>query len=398
MVERLLDALLRSGSQRTTAKAARDAALIAAAGLVLLAVGAEPPFNSPLLGVETGSVWWRAAILLPFVGLVLLKYQIPVAAFLLGAGVLAIDQVFGGSIAGVIAFFDLSYTAFLWGPEWARKRLAAGLAVVAVAAVLVAGIVTGDARTVVLTALVMIAVIGTPVWWASSVRQHAELAALAEERAEAAETLAAARRDSAVAEERARMARDLHDALAGSLSAVAIHTEAARGAGTLEASRTALDGAREASVAAMRELRVLIGVLHDDERTAPPLLAEADRLLDAARTGGTEVSARVNLAPGIPVGVDQSAYRILQESLTNAARHGAGPIDVAVDGGPDGVRLAVTNAVGDGASGGTGLGLVSMRERVRALGGTLRAGPDDAGRWAVEAVLPAHDNEGEPAW
>jgi signal transduction histidine kinase len=205
-------------------------------------------------------------------------------------------------------------------------------------------------------------------------------------------------RDQAATQERARIARELHDVVAHHVSMVAVQAETARlttpdmppeGRDRLAAIG---DTARDALV----EMRRLLGVLRTDvpgeaERAPQPGLDGLERLVEEARAAGTTVRLTVRgdvvaLAPG----VDLTAYRIVQEALTNARRHAPGAaVDVVVVYRDDAVRVRVSDD-GPGPAGGEGgHGLLGMHERVAMVGGRLRIGPADGTRgFAVEAELP----------
>jgi signal transduction histidine kinase len=195
------------------------------------------------------------------------------------------------------------------------------------------------------------------------------------------------------AEERLRIARDLHDALTHSISVikvqagVAAHLARKRG----EAVTPALLAIQEASNDATRELRETLGVLRRDEDTGGNGLDRLPGLLDRARSAGVPTTVHVAGEPrALPVEVDQTAYRIVQEALTNISRHADGasasielsylPRAVTVQVDDDGRVREVTP--------GPGLGLIGMRERVTALGGQLSAGPRTEGGFSVWAELP----------
>lgn len=392
VMEWMRDALRRATEERSPAASARSALAVGLFGCLMIALGLERPMESVWLQVTTPTVWSRLLTLVPMCLLITVKHVAPVAAFVAGAAVFAVDVAFGGGMGSVVAFIDLTYAPFLWASAWARRRLAVAITVGCTAVVVLIAVLTGDGRSTAQTALVLATLFVTPVWWASSLRHHAQVAQMADQRADAAEALAAARRDAAVREERSRMARDLHDALAGSLSAVSIHAEAARAARDREAVDAAVGGVRQASLTAMRELRTLVELLRDDTVASPPRLREIDDLLAGVRAAGTVVDANVVVPTDLPASVDQSAYRIVQEALGNAVRHGVGVVHLSVGGGADALHLRVVNTAAPGAArrDGGGLGLVSMQERVRALGGRLLAGPStsEADAWVVDASLP----------
>ena len=223
------------------------------------------------------------------------------------------------------------------------------------------------------------------------------------------------RAQRAVLEERARIARELHNVVAHHLSLIAVRAETApyRLAdlpGPVGDEFGALSGAaREA----LTDMRRLLGVLRDDRpagRAPQPQLADVPVLVEAARQAGmpVEMSAPPVLEP-VPSAVGICAYRIVQESLSNASRHAQGaPVTVSMDHRAGGVVLQVVNgpgtATGTCLAGGTdagraasrppgavhalGHGLTGMRERVALLGGSLSAGPSADGGFVVSAVLP----------
>jgi signal transduction histidine kinase len=207
----------------------------------------------------------------------------------------------------------------------------------------------------------------------------------------------------AVAEERLRLARELHDVVAHAMSVIAVQS----GVGAHVADSRpeevgkALAAIEATSRAALTELRRLLGVLRQDSDpqaslTPVPGLANLDSLLTEVGKAGLAVRVRVEGTPlQLPAGVDLSAYRIVQEALTNVVKH-AGPAhaqvtigyrdqDVTVEVTDDG-RGAVT-AAGDGRAG-TGHGLIGMRERVAAFNGELEVGPRPSGGFRVAARLP----------
>jgi signal transduction histidine kinase len=206
--------------------------------------------------------------------------------------------------------------------------------------------------------------------------------------------------EQAAAAERARIARELHDIIAHHLSVVVLHAAGARASGG--ADPATLEEIEHSGRQALNETRRLFGVLRDpDEQTgrAPqPGISELPALAGRLRAAGLEVSLSIDGdCAALPPGVNVSAYRIVQEALTNALKH-AGPARAEVTVGcADG---AVTIEVTDDGPGnpvplapGGGQGLTGMRERVALFGGDLRAGPRAGGGFAVRARLPI----GEPS-
>lgn len=198
-------------------------------------------------------------------------------------------------------------------------------------------------------------------------------------------------------EERLRIARELHDSLTHSISiikvqaGVAIHLATKRG----EEVPAALLAVREASGEAMRELRATLEVLRESDDPCPPWLARLDELVARAGSVGLPVTVTTSgRERALPVEVDQAAFRIVQEALTNVSRH-AGPASasVRIDYAATGLTVQVDD---DGQSTGAavpgpGVGLIGMRERVAALGGRFQAGPRPVGGFTVRAELPLHD-------
>jgi signal transduction histidine kinase len=207
----------------------------------------------------------------------------------------------------------------------------------------------------------------------------------------------------AVADERLRLARELHDVVAHSMSVIAVQSGVgAHVAETQpEEARKALAAIETASRAALEELRRLLGVLRQDDGDEPhgslapvPGLADLDALLAEVGKAGLAVRLRVEgVRPELPAGVDLSAYRIVQEALTNVVKH-AGPAraQVVVCYGDQEVAVEITDdgkgAPGDGRTAKVGHGIIGMRERVALFGGDLEAGPMPGGGFRVAARLP----------
>ncbi len=200
-------------------------------------------------------------------------------------------------------------------------------------------------------------------------------------------------------EERLRIARELHDSLTHSISViqvqagVAAHLARKRG----DEVPPALLAIQEAGTDAARELRTTLSVLRSADDGDSSGLAQLDGLVARAEGAGLPVTVTVTGAEReLPSNVDQAAYRIVQEALTNVGRH-AGPAcaSVHLHYTPDTFLVQVdddgpgTDTGADSRPAGTGLGLLGMRERVTALGGRLHAGPRDGGGFQVRAEFPA---------
>jgi signal transduction histidine kinase len=248
------------------------------------------------------------------------------------------------------------------------------------------------------------------VWWTIGIALRARRQTLearvgeAEERANVARQAAA----RALAEERLQIAQELHDVVAHSMSVIAV--QAGAGAHVLDErpdqARAALEAISTTARGTLTELRRLLGVLRDDEgersHVPAPGLADLPRLVDEVRTAGVPVSLemRGDLSVCANGAVELSAYRVVQEALTNVIKHAGSPtrVDVCVDKQPGLLTVEVTDdgrgaarpAAGNGTDGG-GHGQLGMRERVELWGGDLEVGPRRGGGYRVRATLPVGD-------
>ena len=299
-----------------------------------------------------------------------------------------------GSLPFVVMF--LAYTVGAWE---APRRSGLGLAVVYLTL-----ITLGVSDTAGLDTLGTVANLAFfTVAWTIGVAMRARREAV-EARVRTAEERANVERQSAaraLAEERLRIAQELHDVVAHSMSVIAV--QAGVGAHVLderpEQARTALEAISATSRGTLTEMRRLLGVLRDSdgERSHAPApgLADVPQLVDDVRAAGVPVTLTVSGVPDTTTnaGVELSAYRVVQEALTNVIKHAGAPtqVDVAVRHLPgslavevvdDGRGAAVNGAAGDGH------GLLGMRERVELWGGELLAGPVPGGGYRVSATLP----------
>jgi len=203
-------------------------------------------------------------------------------------------------------------------------------------------------------------------------------------------------RREAIAEERTRIARELHDVLAHSVSVMTVQAGAAEEmlrvdpARALEPVRAVQETGRQALV----EMKRLVGMLREggDAGVLPPQpgFADVEHLVDQVRAAGLEVDLRIEGTPQpLPMGVDLSAYRVVQEALTNSLKHGGRRATVTLRFDPDELAIAVDDEGAGTIDLGGGHGLVGMRERVGIFGGTFDARPrDGGGGYAVRALLP----------
>ncbi|MGI8309112.1 sensor histidine kinase [Saccharopolyspora hattusasensis] len=205
----------------------------------------------------------------------------------------------------------------------------------------------------------------------------------------------------AVAEERNRIAREIHDVLAHSVSVMVTQADGAGYAlrSNRDLAERALQAIGSTGREALRELRSLLGVLrdgteHDPARIPQPTAADLNELADRVRGLGLTVSMELTGDfTGLPTGIGLSVYRIVQESLTNVVKHGGTGTKASVRAVNDGQRIEI-EVVDDGmrreptemTTGGNGL--IGMRERAAVYGGTLAAGPRTGGGWRVHTILP----------
>ncbi|MGN9843898.1 sensor histidine kinase [Nonomuraea sp. H19] len=255
--------------------------------------------------------------------------------------------------------------------------------------------------------IAVLAAVGMAVAVGDAIRTRRAYLAEVEERARRAEDSREEEARRRVIEERLRIARELHDVVAHNLALISVQAGVA---GHLMQSRpeqaaAALEHVRKAANTAVAELGTVLSVLRQDgdpEKTTEPVpgLTALPALLDTVGAVGLQVRCRhVGPVRVLPAAADLAAYRIIQESLTNAHKHGTGEIaDLRLTYTDDGLTIEVTNpahAAESGAGVGTGHGLIGMRERAAAVGGTLRAGPRPSDTFAVHAFVPAPSRPGE---
>ncbi|PWS45471.1 two-component sensor histidine kinase [Streptomyces sp. FT05W] len=338
----------------------------------------------------------------------LLRRGAPCTALALGTPALVADQFTVGSLATLLMYTDLVYAAVLYGSPTASRRIPVITLLVTVAATtgLVAWVPSADAL---LIGIVIGMVLFGPALTGASVRNHRDAAEAARLRADQTALLAEMDRVQAVTAERSRMARELHDMVANHLSAIAIHSTAALSIDDPGTSRDALGVIRQNSVDGLTEMRRLIGLLRESdtsgEPSAAPTLGSLDALVEQAGANSASSGLTVTLDDGreepgpLPAPVELAAYRIVQESLTNALKHAApGPVTVRLGRSRTALTVEVSSVFGDRPgprAPGSGAGLVGMRERVALLGGTIGAGPglrgDGEKIWVVRAELPVEE-------
>ncbi|QVQ54324.1 hypothetical protein J4H86_11940 [Spiractinospora alimapuensis] len=225
-------------------------------------------------------------------------------------------------------------------------------------------------------------------------------------RAEHAERTREQEAQRQVADERIRIARELHDAVGHRLATISLQAGvanhlagAARPTDEPDPTQEALAAIRQESTDALRELRTTVGILREHDATeadrAPtdpaPRLEDLRSLVRTMGAAGMELRAELDLSTAeVPDMVAAACYRVVREALTNAARHAPDtPVTLRVAPLPHGLEIDVRNGLeASGGGGGQGVGLLGMRERVTALGGVFEAGPEPSGSFRVWAVLP----------
>jgi signal transduction histidine kinase len=291
-------------------------------------------------------------------------------------------------IAGLAAVF---LVGMVRDRSQAVAGLAAGVGVVAVAA---HNDPTGGAAN-----FIFFSIVSTIVWTIGfAIGRQFQAADEAKQRAARAERAREERARAAVADERARIARELHDVVGHSVSVMTVQASAVRRLlrPHQERQREALLVVEQTGREALAEMRRMVGVLRRPEEgpaLAPqPSLEHVDKLVEHAREAGLAVELSIEGTPEqLPAGVDLTAYRLVQEGLTNALKHArARQAEVRVRYGDGHVEVTVSDdGHGVGSGEGGGHGLVGMRERVSVYGGELEAGPRAGGGYRLRARLPS---------
>jgi signal transduction histidine kinase len=234
---------------------------------------------------------------------------------------------------------------------------------------------------------------------ADQLRQRQQRLADLRERAERAERDTARERRLAVAEERNRIARDLHDSAAHAINVILVQAGGARllqdrDPGAVSTALSTIEDVARETIAEIDHLIHGLRTTSEDNQVEPPTgLASVPALVERHHAAGVTVETQVDGSPRVLArGPDQAAYRILQESLTNAARHGTGPVEVRIAYGRRQLELTISNATtangnGNGDPRTPGYGILGMRERAALLGGNLHADVHD-GVFRVTAHLP----------
>jgi signal transduction histidine kinase len=332
-----------------------------------------------------------ALIALPLLARRRFPFAAPVALWVVAVMLSFVDgrlvpSTTAATVAGLVA-------AFLLGNLPDRTQARAGLVVVlgAAAILMYNDPIHTTGQLVIVPAMFFVG------WLAGfALRKRAAQAEEAEDRAARAERERAAATRIAVAEERGRIARELHDVVAHAVSVMVLQVGAVRHRlpPSLTEDKDALTDVEKAGRAALAEMRTLLGAMHDGEDAAlapQPALDGLDALAEQVSRAGLPVRLQVEGdAVPLPRAVELSAYRIVQEGLTNSLKHAnASRADVTVRYGTEDLELEVRdNGSGASSSDGLGHGLVGVRERVKIYGGEMSAGPGQEGGFVLTARLP----------
>ncbi|OZF06453.1 sensor histidine kinase [Rhodococcoides fascians] len=327
--------------------------------------------------VATALLWWRR--------------RRPVGIALVLAALTVFSDAAGG--AELVAIYTVASMR-----TW---RVTAAIVALHLVASLVYARFFSVGDSVVSTGILSLALLSIPMAWGVIVKARREVIDSLRERAERAEAAAADRADRVRGQERERIAREMHDALAHRISMVSLH------AGALEV-RSDADAAdiekiagtiRTSAHGALNDLREILGVLRSDE-DSPPMkpgssIDDVPALIDEVRAAGVVVDYENRLKPGdIPATMGRNVFRVVQEGLTNARKHAAGSaVQVSILPEGDGLFVSVANALGghDSVVPGSRTGLIGLSERLSLAGGRLDHGVktvDGTVGYVLEAWLP----------
>ncbi|MFI0712845.1 sensor histidine kinase [Streptomyces inhibens] len=352
------------------------------------------------------------------------RSALPPVAVTVGSLTVIVEMTSSGGLGPVLIYTDLLYAAALYGAPWLCRVLQVGTVAVTLGTT-IALIAISDRSEGVTTGVIVAMLLISPVWTGVLIRNHKERADAERQRAAQINRLAELDRKTVLQTERTRMARELHDLVANHLSAIAIHssavlslTEAKGGKGgdtEEDPVLRALSVIRENSVQGLAEMRRMVVLLRsdrgvDDDWDRPQLNA-LGALVEQARPAADAAALSLHTEfpesfPEVSSVIEVTAYRIVQEALTNVLKHAsAGRVRIRCEAGTEQLTISVDSplARADGRSRqrpveqlltGAGAGLAGMSERAALVGGIFDAGPDRTapGRWRVRAVLPLTQN------
>ena len=295
-----------------------------------------------------------------------------------------------GSTVTIAALLALVIVVYLFASTYGR-----GWSVLPALPFVINAIEPFDGQNAGLSSVLLLMVVVAAAALGDSRRQRGEALA---ERDETRQAMSDTLQEQAAMEERARIARDLHDVVAHHVSAIAVEAESARVTteDLSDEGRAHFESIGQTARDALTEMRRLLGVLREDAsadavRDPQPSLTQVNDLVETARAAGSPVTLTLEGAVvPLPTGVDLCAYRILQEALTNVRRHAPGAaVEVELEYQPEALRLRVRDhGPGAAPADSDGHGLLGMRERAIMVGGALTAGPAEGGGFVVDAVLP----------
>ncbi|MGG7572809.1 sensor histidine kinase [Streptomyces sirii] len=374
------------------------------------------------------------------------RSALPPMAVAVGTVTVTVEMTSSGGLGPVLIYTDLLYAAALYGASWLCRVLQFGTVAVTIATT-VTLVAISDRSEGVTTGVIVAMLLISPVWTGLLIRNHKERADAERERAAQINRLAELDRKTVLQTERTRMARELHDLVANHLSAIAIHssavlslTEAKRAAQSAAAAGAKGDGdgqaggessvrvkadddpilqalavIRENSVQGLAEMRRMVVLLRsdrgvDDDWDRPQLNA-LGALVEQARPAADAAALTLHTDfpenfPEVSSVIEVTAYRIVQEALTNVLKHAsAGRVRIRCQAGAEQLTITVDSPLArpdprtrqhpvERLATGAGAGLTGMSERAALVGGLFDAGPDRTapGRWRVRAVLPLTQN------
>ena len=346
----------------------------------LAAIGDQPAGAFALLALAAAALLWRR------------QQPIATTGFILAVTITWAAAGFGDGqdLALIVATYSV-------GRYTTNHRYSVATAAIVGAVTIFGTIIDTHQRIDIAPAIILTAL---PWYVGRRIRNRGAYLALLQERAERLEAEQSARAGQAVADERSRIARELHDVVAHQVSMMTVQAGAARtiARDDLDTAINAMGDVEAAGRQALGELRHLLGVLRpdadgSDELGPQPGLADIATLIEQLGHTGADVTLTSADPPdAIPASVDLSAYRIVQESFTNIIKHaGHHPtVDITIGRDDHGVVIAITNTTTSTSPvlPGSGYGIAGMRERATLLGGTLEAGPLPPDRYRVRARLP----------
>jgi len=357
--------------------------LVLAAAAVVLEVGIE--LHSADMGWSLPILALRVPVI---VAVLMLRRRLPLLAMVLAVA----DVVVQGQLSAALPIAAYALTAY--HPRWSVR-----IPALAVASGVVLAVISADwplHSAVIVTCCFVL----WPATLGAYVPARAQLILATTERAERAERAEQLQARRAVFEERVRIAGEMHDVVGHRVSLMVLQAGAAEmAAEDSNKVRQLADQMQAAGRQALEELRQLVGMLRTDELIADaplrpqPTLADLPGLIEESLLAGMDVTLQPRgQVRVVSETVERTAYRVVQEALTNAGRHApGGQVQVVLDYRPDALAVSVVSRPGTRVANpvpGTGHGLIGLRERAKAAGGHLRADPRLDGSFDVEAVLP----------